>query len=86
MAKPITKETKQPRQSTSPEVKRETEMGMSDDELRRLYLKKLVDQVSAPDTAGKDAEAVRAEMELRKAELDRIEKLIGINNKKGNKE
>ena len=59
-----------------------TETSISDDELRRIYLKKLIDQVSPPDTAGKDADAIKAEAELRKAELDRIEKLIGITKKK----
>lgn len=60
-----------------------TETPISDDELRKLYLKKLVDQVSPPDTAGKDAEAIKAEAELRKAELDRIEKLLEITKDKG---
>ena len=63
-----------------------TETTMSDDELRKLYLKKLVDQVSPPDTAGKDAEAIKAEAELRQAELDRIEKLLGITSVKKDKE
>jgi len=58
------------------------ETPISGDELRKLYLKKLVDQVSPPDTAGKDAEAIKAEAELRKAELDRIEKLLGIAEEK----
>lgn len=62
------------------------ETPISDDELRKLYLKKLVDQVSPPDTAGKDAEAIKAEAELRKAELDRIEKLLGITKEKEEKE
>jgi len=60
------------------EVKREPSTPLSDEELRRIYLQKLIDHVSTPDTAGKDAEAIKAEAELRKAELDRIEKLIGI--------
>lgn len=64
------------------EVEHEPVTVMSEDELARLYLKKLVDQVSPPDTAGKDAEAIKAEAELRRAELDRIEKLLGINSKK----
>ncbi len=74
-----------PRKITSEEAEeesreREKEPGIpvSDDELRRMYLKKLIDQISSPETAGKDAEAIRAEAELRKAELDRIEKLIGL--------
>ena len=62
------------------------ETPISDDELRRLYINKLVDQVSSPDTAGKDAEAIKAEAELRRAELDRIEKLIGITEEKGKEE
>ena len=54
----------------------------SNDELRRLYLKKLIEQVSPLDTSGKNAEAIKAEAELRKSELDRIERLIGITNKR----
>jgi hypothetical protein len=54
----------------------EEETPLSYDKLRNIYLKKLIDEISPPNTAGKDADAVRAEMELRKAELDRIEKLL----------
>ena len=50
----------------------------SEDELRRIYIGKLIDKLSTPDTAGKDAAAIQAEAELRRAELDRIEKLLGI--------
>lgn len=57
----------------------------SDDELRRLYVQKLIEQVSRSDTSGKDAQAIKAEADLRKAELDRIERLIGITNKKEDK-
>lgn len=67
----------QPRPSIEA-IEQQAEIPMSADELRRMYIGKLIDQVSQPDTAGKDAEAVRAEAELRKAELDRIEKLLGI--------
>jgi len=62
-----------------PEVTR----ALSGDDLKNRYLSKLIEQISPPDTAGKDADAVKAEMELRKAELDRIEKLIGITKEKG---
>jgi hypothetical protein len=51
---------------------------VSDDDLRKMYLKTLIDQIAPPDTAGKDAEAIRAEAELRKTELDRIERLLKI--------
>jgi len=70
----------------SPAIEQEAEMPVSDDELRRIYLRKLIDQVSTPDTAGKDAEAIKAEAELRRAELDRIEKLLGITEEKEDKE
>lgn len=69
----------------TPTIEKEAEITISDDELRRLYLKRLVDQVSPPDTVGKDAEAIKAEAELRKAELDRIEKLLGITKEKEEK-
>lgn len=58
------------------------EITLSDDELRRAYLKKLIDRIATPDTTGKDAAAIEAEAKLRNAELDRIERLIGISNKK----
>jgi len=51
---------------------------LSEDKLKNTFLGKLIEQISPPDTAGKDAEAIRAEAELRKAELDRIERLLGI--------
>lgn len=70
-------------EQATPAVEGEVEIPLTDDELRRIYLRKLIDQVSTPDTAGKDAEAIKAEAELRQAELDRIEKLIGITKKKG---
>ena len=81
--KPPARQTKQPPQPPllPPNIQREPDIVMSDDELKRLYLKKLVDQVSPPDTSGKDADAIKAEAELRKAELDRIEKLLGITKK-----
>lgn len=67
------------------DIRKEPEITLSDEELRRIYLKRLIEQVSPPDTAGKDSEAIKAEAELRKAELDRIEKLIGITTEKGDK-
>jgi hypothetical protein len=51
---------------------------VTDDELKKLYLKRLIDQIAPPDTAGKDAEAIKAEAELRQIELDRIERLLKI--------
>lgn len=78
--RPVKKQRVPPEQVT-PAIKEEAETPLTDDELRRIYLKKLVDQVSSPDTAGKDAEAIKAEAELRKAELDRIEQLLGITKK-----
>lgn len=71
-------------QRTTRAIKEETQpqaspqVIVSEDELRRMYLKRLIDHIAPPDTAGKDAEAIKAEAELRKAELDRIEKLLGI--------
>jgi hypothetical protein len=79
--RPVKKQSEHPERVT-PAVKDEAEAPLTDDELKRIYVRKLVDQISPPDTAGKDADAVKAEMELRKAELDRIEKLIGINKEK----
>jgi len=77
--------TTQVSEEESKEGRREPEAPLSDDELRRIYLRKLMEQISPPDTAGKDAEAIKAEAELRRAELDRIEKLIGLTNSKEEK-
>jgi hypothetical protein len=68
--------------SEAHEVKREV---LSEDKLKSIYLNRLIEQISPPDTAGKDAEAIKAEAELRKAELDRIEKLLGIIKEKERK-
>lgn len=59
---------------------------LSEDKLKNIYLNKLIEQISPPDTAGKDAEAIRAEAELRRAELDRIEELLGVTKEKEQKE
>lgn len=64
------------RVETQPQVT--SQVVVSEDELKRIYLQRLIDHIAPPDTAGKDAEAIKAEAELRKAELDRIEKLLGI--------
>ena len=64
----------------------EAKRTLTEDDLKNIYLSKLIEQISPPDTAGKDANAIKAEAELRKAELDRIEKLIGIIKKGENKE
>lgn len=66
--------------------KGEPDIPVSDDELRRMYIGNLISEISSPDTVGKDAEAIKAEAELRRAELDRIEKLLGITSEKGDKE
>ena len=63
---------------TESKGERQEEKILSPDNLKNTYINKLIEQISAPDTASKDADAIRAEMELRKAELDRIEKLLGI--------
>jgi len=62
------------------------EVELSEDKLKGIYLNKLIQQIQPPDTAGKDAEAIKAEAELRKAELDRIEKLLGVIKDKEKKE
>ena len=69
-------------EQASSAIKQEVETPLTDDELRKIYIRKLIDEVSQPDTAAKDAEAIKAEAELRKAELDRIEKLLGITRDK----
>jgi hypothetical protein len=63
----------------------ETKTTLSEGDLKNIYLSKLIEQISPPDTAGKDANAIQAEAELRKAELDRIEKLLGITDKEESK-
>lgn len=66
------------RVETQPQVQAQVQAPLSLDELKRLYINRLISQISAPDTVGKDAEAIKAEAELRRIELDRIEKLLGI--------
>lgn len=66
------------RVSSEAPTTRGVEAPKSDDELRREYIAKLIGQLWPPDTSGKDAEAIKAEAELRKAELDRIELLLKI--------
>ncbi len=56
----------------------EAKATLSEGDLKNIYLSKLIEQISSPDTVGKDANAIKAEAELRKAELDRIEKLLGM--------
>lgn len=65
---------------------REVRTVVPGDDLKNIYLNKLIEQISPPDTAGKDAEAIKAEAEMRKAELDRIEKLLEIIKEKEQKE
>ena len=60
----------------------EAKVALSEGDLKNIYLSKLIEQISPPDTAGKDANAIKAESELRKAELDRIEELLGITRDK----
>jgi hypothetical protein len=84
--KPIS--TKPKTRPSTLEIEKESEVKkpLSGDDLKNIYLGKLIEQISPPDTAGKDAEAIKAEAELRKAELDRIEKILGIIKEKEEKE
>lgn len=87
-AKTVTLRTGRPQKGQSEQltlIEQEKEEPMSDAELRRVYLRKLINEISPPDTAGKDAEAIKAEAELRKTELDRIEELLGITKEKEEK-
>lgn len=88
VAKTTVRQTRQPSQSPLPlpEIEHKPDTVMSDDDLRRLYIKKLLDQIAPPDTSGKDAEAIKAEADLRRAELDRIENLLGITKENKEKE
>jgi hypothetical protein len=95
VSKPRPTPSKPKAKSITPEISEKTEprkehelekVAPSEDELKSMYLNKLIGQISPPDTAGKDAEAIKAEAELRKAELDRIEKLLGVIKEKEPKE
>jgi hypothetical protein len=70
--------TKVPPPVSNVTTEREPQAPLSDIALKNSYLSRLIAQISPPDTAGKDAEAIKAEAELRKAELDRIERLLKI--------
>lgn len=85
VSKLVRRQPDHPLERATPPIQTKADLVLSEDELGRVYIRKLIDQVSPPDTAGKDAEAIKAEAELRKAELDRIEQLLGITSKKEEK-
>lgn len=59
---------------------------LTEDELQRMYIKRLIENISAPDTSGKDAEAIEAEARLFNAQLERIERLLNIIKKEEKEE
>ncbi len=54
---------------------------LTDDDLQRMYVKRLIESLPTPDTSGKDAEAIEAEARLIEAQLARIERLLKITAK-----
>lgn len=77
------KPTRQPKQQAPPS---EAELKpaistLTDDDLRRTYVKRLIESLPTPDTSGKDAEAIEAEARLIEAQLARIERLLKITTK-----
>lgn len=54
---------------------------LTDEELQRMYVKRLIENMPTPDTSGKDAEAIEAEAKLIEAQLARIERLLKITTK-----
>lgn len=56
---------------------------LTDDDLQRMYVKRLIESLSPPDTTGKDAEAIEADTKLYNAQLERIEELLKIRKEKG---
>jgi hypothetical protein len=51
---------------------------LSDEDLQRMYIKRLIEGLAPPDTGGKDAEAIEADAKLYNAQLERIERLLKI--------
>jgi len=51
---------------------------LTDKDLQRMYVKRLVESLSPPDTSGKDAEAIEADIKLYNAQLERIERLLNF--------
>jgi hypothetical protein len=59
---------------------------LTDDDLQRMYVKRLIESLSPPDTTGKDAEAIDADAKLYHTQLERIERLLRITGKEEDKE
>lgn len=51
---------------------------LTEDELQRMYVRRLIENITTPDTSGKDAEAIEADAKLFEAQLDRIERLLKV--------
>ncbi len=64
---------------TPPMPPAQTQHAPPDDELRRLYVKKLIDNIPVLNTQGKDMAEVEAQNRLVEAHLARIEKLLKLN-------
>lgn len=61
------------------ETERKTPVAtLTDDDLRRMYVRRLIENMPVSDTTGKDAQAIEAEARLIDAQLARIERLLGI--------
>lgn len=58
---------------------------LTNDDLQRMYVKRLIESLSPPDTTGKDAEAIEADAKLYNAQLERIEKLLKMERKEDDK-
>jgi hypothetical protein len=51
---------------------------LTGEDLQRMYIKRLIEGLSPPDTSGKDAEAIEADAKLYNSQLERIEKLLRV--------
>lgn len=81
--KPKQQVAKQPRRQELPGLEQKSTIAsITDEDLQRMYLKRLIESIKPPDTSGKDAEAIEADMKLYNAQLERIERLLKIGKKK----
>ncbi len=72
------KESKRPEREIPQHEQKAPLATLTDDDLRRIYVRRLIENMPTPDTSGKNAEAIEAEARLIEAQLARIERLLKI--------
>jgi hypothetical protein len=70
------KESKRPERAILQHEQKAPLATLTDEDLQRMYVKRLIESLSPPDTTGKDAEAIEADAKLYNTQLERIERLL----------